>query len=209
MAEPSADSAEPLSSGAPPSAADPADEDAETASLRERYGSHMDLVRLIFKAWRMYGLLYAEWMKEWPSVSDDAVRNQRALDFLRHAIDFSDVMKDVSYKKHKSWYVFLTVWVVSRQIGQRGGDLWAYSTAPIESRGARMKRIARSCVSWRGPSLRDPDSTTSEANKAIAKRPYKSCVMLQCAAPAQCSSPGAEIWQLAPHLSGGGLSVSL
>ena len=34
-------------------------EDVETARLRERYGSHMDVVRLIFKAWRMYSLLYA------------------------------------------------------------------------------------------------------------------------------------------------------
>lgn len=105
----------------------------------------MDLVKLILNAWRKYALLYAEWMKEWPSVSDNAVKQQRALDFLHRAIDFSEAMKDVSYKKHKSWYVFLTVWVAPRQIAERG-DLWAYSTAPIESRGARMKRIVRSCT---------------------------------------------------------------
>ena len=205
-AESCTDSAEPSSAGVPPPrAAEP--EDAETASLRERYASHMDLVRLILKAWRMYGLLYGEWMKEWPSVSDDAVKQQRALDFLHRAIDFSEAMKDVSYKKHKSWYVFLTVWVASRQIAQRG-DLWAYSTAPIESRGARMKRIVRSCISWRGPAPRDPprdpESEKSEANKASATRPYESCAMLQLLRSVVAQE---QIWQ-SPHLAGGGLSVS-
>lgn len=110
-------------------------EDADIAALRQKYGSHMDLVRLIFQAWSAYGLLYAEWMQEWPSEIDETVKQRRALSFLRRAIDFSEGMKDVSYQKHKSWYVFLTVWVASRQIAERG-DLWAYATGPIEQRGA-------------------------------------------------------------------------
>ena len=158
----------------------------------------MDLVRLIFKAWRMYARLYEAWMAEWSGTIDETVKQERALTFLHRAIDFSEAMKDVSYKKHKSWYVFLTVWVASRQIAERG-DLWAYSTSPIESRGARMKRIARSCVSWRGPSMRCLDSEKSQG-KASAPRPYESCAMLQLLRSVVAQE---QIWQ-SPQMAGGG-----
>jgi hypothetical protein len=67
-----------------------------------------------------------------------------------------------------------------------------------------MKRIARSCVSWRGPSPRDPESETPEVSKTKAKRPYESCAMLQLLRSVVAQE---QIWQ-APHVSGGGLSVS-
>ena len=57
-------------------------------------------------------------------------------------------MKAVSLGKHKSWYVFLTVWVVPRQMTMHG-ELWAYGTSPVEQRGARLKKYVRSVVSWR------------------------------------------------------------
>ena len=114
-----------------------------TASLRARYGSHMNVVRLIFEGWRAFGDLYAEWKRDWTEDGQE-YKNKRALALLFKAIKFSRAMSNVSYTKHKSWYVYLTVWVVPRQVAARG-DLWAYSTAPIEQRGARMKRIARAC----------------------------------------------------------------
>ena len=58
-------------------------------------------------------------------------------------------MNIVSSTRHKSWYVHLTVWVVPRQLFQYG-DTWRYSTAAIESRGARLKRFGRKMASWRG-----------------------------------------------------------
>ena len=84
----------------------------------------MDVVGLIFAAWRKFGLLYAEWKREWPAEHNEDYKHQRALSFLQRAIDFADAMAN------KSWYVFLTVWVVACQIGLRG-DLFPYSTAPI------------------------------------------------------------------------------
>eukprot|EP00966_Prymnesium_polylepis_P113026 2614183-Prymnesium_polylepis.1 len=142
----------------------------------------MDVVRLIFKAWKQFGLLYGEWKAEWPKVVDASVKKKRALSFLLCAIEFAEAVKNVSYKKHKSWYVFLTVWVVPRQIAARG-DLFPYSTAPVEQRGARMKRIVRSCVSWRKPVLRSSESEKAPASSlpppVKPKRPYESCAMLQ------------------------------
>lgn len=51
----------------------PTREDVEKASLRAQYGSHMDVVRLIFAAWRCFEKLYAEWKSEWTS-TDEAYR---------------------------------------------------------------------------------------------------------------------------------------
>ena len=94
-------------------------------------------------------------------------------------------MKALSIGKHKSWYAFLTVWVVPRQMTTKG-DLWAYGTAPVEQRGARLKRIVRNVVSWRpyhdgwtnvvGPSNL---GEVSRPRAWIARRQYESCAMMQ------------------------------
>ena len=64
-----------------------------------------------------------------------------------------------------------------------------------------MKRIVRSCVSWRGPVMRE---SLSEADQAKKKRPYESCAMLQLLRSVVAQE---QIWQ-APQMAGGGLSVS-
>ena len=134
-----------------------------------------------------------------PAEVDTAVKEARALSLLRCAISFSDAMTDVSYKKHKSWYVFLTVWVVPRQVAIRG-DLFPYSTAPIEQRGARMKKIVRQCVSWRAPVF----ASHSEEKSGPKRRPYESCAMLQLLRSVVAQE---QIWQT-PQVAGGGLSAS-
>ena len=60
-----------------------------------------------------------------------------------------------------------------------------------------MKRIVRSCVSWRGPVMRDQAKVT-------ARRPYESCAMLQLLRSVVAQE---QIWQT-PHVAGGGMSVS-
>ena len=60
-----------------------------------------------------------------------------------------------------------------------------------------MKRIVRSCVTWRGP-------VTVESAKATGRRPYESCAMLQLLRSVVAQE---QIWQ-APQVAGGGLSVS-
>ena len=57
----------------------------------------MDVVRLIFKGWREFGLLYAEWKAEWVADVDDSVKHKRALSFLKRAIAFARAIADVSY----------------------------------------------------------------------------------------------------------------
>ena len=109
--------------------------------MRARYGSHMDTVRLGMEVWCAFGLLYAEWRAPWTSRTTEYAQS-RALKFLKLAINFSKALKAASFGKHKSWYVWLVVWVVPRQMA-RYGNLWTYGTSPVEQRGARLKRIVR------------------------------------------------------------------
>ena len=97
----------------------------------------MDVVKLGLTAWKELGLLYAEWRTPWEE-STQAYAESRALELLRCAVRFGKAMEAVSISKHKSWYVFLTIWVVPRQMAIHG-DLWAFGTSPVEQRGARSK----------------------------------------------------------------------
>ena len=54
----------------------------------------------------------------------------------------------MSNYKHKSWYVHMICFVVPQQIF-RYGNTWRFSTAPIESRGSRFKRVGRTTICWR------------------------------------------------------------
>ena len=192
----------------------PADDSALDAKLRDRYGSHMDVVKLGLDAWKELGLLYAEWREPWES-SVQSYKDKRAMQFLRCAVRFGPAMKAVSVGKHKSWYVHLTIWVASRQMAVHG-DLWAFGTSPVEQRGARLKKFVRNVVSWRpyhsgwvpplGPVSKDG---TCPEPVFVARRKYESCAMMQ--ALRMCVAQ-EEMWA-APaiavaHGGSGGLSVS-
>eukprot|EP00965_Chrysotila_dentata_P036566 1217039-Pleurochrysis_carterae.AAC.1 len=68
---------------------------------------------------------------------------------LHAACRLARQLNKISNFKHKSWYVHMVVFIVPQQIMEHG-DMWRSSTAAIESRGARLKRIGRATVSWRG-----------------------------------------------------------
>ena len=168
---------------APPPDTPPPDTPLQT-KLRARYGSHMDTVMLGLNAWGAFAEVYAAWRGVWDEHTLEYAQG-RALAFVKVACALSTAMKALSLGKHKSWYVFLTVWVVGRQMAIHG-DLWAYGTSPVEQRGARLKKIIRSVVSWRpyhdgwvtvaGPT----ESESSSGPRVwIARRKYESCAMMQ------------------------------
>ena len=110
----------------------------------EPHGIHrenMDSVRLALDGWGAFGLLHVEWRTPW-ELKTDKYKQTRALMFAKCAAANSKVMEALSIGKHKSWYVHLTLWVIPLQIAEVG-DLWPFSTDPVEQRGARLKRIAR------------------------------------------------------------------
>ena len=89
-------------------------------------------------------------------------------------------MAIVSGYKHKSWYVHLVLWVVPRQLF-RYGDTWRFSTAAIESRGARLKRFGRNNASWRGRIKEKITYQFKKRSGAVASRTtsYNSSAMEQ------------------------------
>jgi hypothetical protein len=201
--------AAPAAPAAPP-AVSPNDDSPIQAKLRERYGSHMDVVLLGLDAWKAIGLLYAEWRAPWAE-STTAYREARALELLRCAIRLSIAMKACSINKHKSWYTYLVVWVAPRQMA-RDGDLWAFGTSPVEQRGARLKKFVRNVVSWRpyhdgwvpplGPA--EADGTKPQA-VFVARRKYESCAMMQVLRMCVAQE---EMWAAAATEDTGNLSVS-
>ena len=159
----------------------PADDTALDSKLRQLYGSHMDIVKLGLTAWQKLGLLYAEWREPWTSRTTDYAE-ERVLKTLRCAIALSNAMKACSVSKHKSWYFYLTVWAVPRQMAVCG-DLWAMGTAPVEQRGARLKKFIRNVVSWRPfhdgmvqPAGPAEQNGTSPAKAFVARRKYERAV---------------------------------
>ena len=195
---------------APTAGVSPADDSSIEAKLRERYGSHMDAVKLGLDVWKEIGLLYAEWRAPWECSTTD-YSEKRALEFLRCAIRLSLAMKACSVNKHKSWYTYLTVWVAPRQMA-RDGDLWAYGTSPVEQRGARLKKFVRNVVSWRpyhdgwvppvGPAEADG---TKPRNVFDARRKYETCAMMQVLRMCVAQE---EMWAAPAIDSSSNLSVS-
>ena len=112
--------------------------------LTRRYGEHAATVHQILLAWQMYHEL-SELLAEPFDENTLAARQERACAVAHAAIKFAHRFEGVCNARHHSWYLHLFVFVVPRQI-EKYGDLWAFSTAALESRGARIKRTT---VSWR------------------------------------------------------------
>ena len=200
MAPPAAAPPPPAPDAPPPP---PMKESERLAALRTRYGSHMDSARLALDAWAAFALLYVEWRGAWASRTVE-YKKQRALAFAKCAAKVSTTMKDLSIGKQKSWYVHLVMWVIPLQMAEVG-DMWAFSTGPLEQRGARLKRIAREVVSWRPPDDGFvADDAMSDGRRFVARRKYDTCAMMQLLR--SCVAQEEE-WKLA-CVGGCNLSVS-
>jgi hypothetical protein len=167
-----------------------ADQPAVKRFLEKRFGSRVTEAVNILRLWEAADGLFHAWRDEWTS-DDSTYRASRALRFLRAAIQFSEALNLVSNYKHKSWYVHLCVFVVPQQLADEGNSQ-RFSTAPIESRGARLKRTGRRVVSWRkylAPSAipgrlyisRKTGAPTRIKKQGYASSPMHQMLMRMCA----------------------------
>ena len=150
-------------------------DDATWEMLRRRYGEHANTVHAIMKAWEGYHEL-SHLLSVPLEDRSLAGRQERARQVAHAAIAFAHCFEGVCTSRHRSWYLHLFVYVVPRQI-ERYGDLWPFSTAAIEGRGARIKRVK---VSWRSYSDK-PMVCRAERRGRVStfKRSYKSSPTIQ------------------------------
>eukprot|EP00965_Chrysotila_dentata_P036091 1201770-Pleurochrysis_carterae.AAC.1 len=98
------------------------------------------------------------------------------------------MLNKVSNYRQQPWYMHYAVFIVPQQIWEFGDPL-RFSTAAIESRGARLKRIGRRVVCWRpyaanGSVLNFIHRRTDEAKHGIQKygsSPTEQLLMRICA----------------------------
>ena len=103
-------------------------------------------------------------------------REERACEAAHAAIRFAKSFEGVCNSRHRSWYLHLFVYVVPRQI-EKYGALWPFSTAALESRGARIKRVK---VSWRGYCDQPKEQRRERQRRVtIFKQRYRSSPTLQ------------------------------
>ena len=111
------------------------------------FGVHAQKVKHVLSLWNSHADLYNSLCEKWTS-DTDTYREDRTYRTMKAAIDFLDVLNDVSTRRHKSWYAHLFITIVPRQM-RRWGDLWRFSTRSVEGRGGRLKHIGRRMLCWR------------------------------------------------------------
>ena len=60
---------------------------------------------------------------------------------------------------HKSWYMHIMLYILPRQIAELG-DLWRFSSGPLEARGARLQRAIRTSYTFRPTVVQTPGVKT-------------------------------------------------
>ena len=150
-------------------------DDATWEMLEGRYGEHACIVHAIMKAWESYHEL--SWLLAQPLEDKSLARRQeRACEVAHAAITFAHRFEIVCNGRHHSWYLHNFVYVVPRQI-EKYGALWPFSTAALEGRGARIKRIR---VCWRSYNAKPMDCKSERAGRvSVFKRSYKSAPTIQ------------------------------
>ena len=150
-------------------------DDATWQMLVGRYNEHASVVFEIMMAWEDYHQLSEVLARPLPDKSL-AARQERAREVAFAAIRFAHRFEGVCNSRHRSWYLHLFVYVVPRQI-EKYGELWPFSTAALESRGARIKRTK---VCWRSYSDTPTDRKSDRRQRVtIFKQKYRSAPTLQ------------------------------
>lgn len=143
--------------------------------LCKRYAEHAATVHAILMGWQAYHEL-SELLARPLEDRTLACRQEHACAVAHAAVVFANRFEAVCNGRHKSWYLHLFVYVVPRQV-ERYGNLWDYSTAALESRGARIKRTK---VSWRSYSAEPKECSKERAGRVTKfKHTYRSSPTLQ------------------------------
>ena len=117
--------------------ADPAD----LEMIHNLYGSRAQTIINTLLAFDAYFAWYYPLKESIPLLAPMAVREERALDNMRSAIDQHEILERVTIRNHKSFLPHGAIFKVTQDILEVG-DIWAFNVSPLELQNAETKRVA-------------------------------------------------------------------
>lgn len=132
---------------------------ADLDIIRELFGSRAQTIINILLAFNAYFAWYYPLKQSIPFLAPMAVREARALENCRAAIDMHEAFERVSMRNHGSFLPHAAIFKVTSDI-LRVGDVYAVNLSPLELHNADTKRTAdrsatrRMCTSSAGETRR-------------------------------------------------------
>jgi hypothetical protein len=160
-------------------AADPAD----LLIIRDLYGSRAQTLINALLGFDGYFNWYYPLKESIPFMCSMALREERALDNMRKAVDMQEIFERVSIRKHGSFLPHGAVFKVTRDI-LMVGDVWAVDTSKLEMQNAATKRTATSSGSKRlttstsGEQLRPMRGTSEGPAQLVSTAGYSTSLAL-------------------------------
>ena len=113
------------------------------AIIRRLYGSRAQTILNILLSFDAYFAWYYALKYKSPKLftPDTAVKEARALDNCRSAIDMHEIFERLTIRRHKSYLIHGAIFKVTRDI-LLVGDVWAFGTSALELMNADTKRLA-------------------------------------------------------------------
>lgn len=95
----------------------------------------------------------------WHDESDPSERESRAYRVAIAAIHVATQWEAASSGAHRSWYMHIMLYILPRQVAALG-DLWRFSSSPLEARGAMLQRTIRTSYTFRPTLVHNPGKKT-------------------------------------------------
>ena len=113
----------------------------DLAIIRKLYGSRAQTLINTLLGFDAYFRWYYPYKRSIPLLAPLSVREERALDNARRAIDLHEITERVTIRNHKSFLFHGAIHKTSRDILEVG-DVWRFNLSPLEPQNAETKRVA-------------------------------------------------------------------
>lgn len=156
---------------------------ADLDIIRELFGSRAQTIINILLAFDAYFAWYYPLKQSIPFLAPMAVREARALENCRAAIDMHEAFERVSMRNHGSFLPHAAIFKVTSDI-LRVGDVYAVNLSPLELHNADTKRTAdrsatrRMCTSSAGETRRPMRGSHEGPEVMVKTRGYSTSMAL-------------------------------
>jgi hypothetical protein len=121
--------------------------DQIAAKLESLLGSAAEKVEICLRGFHALHDLMRAVNEPWVDETNKAEREERAYRAAIAGIKLA-VQWEAAGPTHRSWYMHIMLYILPRQIAALG-DLWRFSSGPLEARGASLQRSVRTNFTYR------------------------------------------------------------